>query len=358
MTPPDVSRTRTSWMSRSRPCAAAVAASEASMRRARSGSASCPRASGSAGSMWVSTSTPSPISSAMASSSSEASAWASPSDIAPVDFEIERDGLAPFDLLDGDVVHRQASARRDHQHALEDRFVVELERIGGDGQFGLGPPPGDARFQLGLDRRDPLERQGAGDRDDDFADDPGAGRTQPDRLDPGDPVGGDDEGADGFGQASGRAVDERVDRRPAQAKAGHGDETGDADRGQRVGMRIAGPRRGEAGEHQDRRNEVARIVERVGGERVARRHARHMGQRAPAQRYRRRSKTGSRRWRMRSRQPPHRRRGCARSPGPRRRSRARRECRSRPAPPPLRTWRGRTDDRRRRACRPRARRTR
>ena len=137
--------------------------------------------------------------------------------------------------------------------------------------------------QLGLDRRDALERQGAGDRDDDVAHDPGAGRPQPDRFDPRDPIGADDQGADGFGQPIGRAVDEGVDCRPAQPKACHGDETGDADRGQRVGMRIAGPRRGEAGEHQDRRNEVARIVERVGGERLARRHARHMGQRPPAQ---------------------------------------------------------------------------
>ena len=42
-----------------------------------------------------------------------------------VDFEIEGDGLARFDVLDGDMVHRQAPARRDHQHALEDRLVVE-----------------------------------------------------------------------------------------------------------------------------------------------------------------------------------------------------------------------------------------
>jgi hypothetical protein len=36
------------------------------------------------------------------------------------------------------VVHRQASARRNHEHALEQRFVVELERIRGEGQFGSG----------------------------------------------------------------------------------------------------------------------------------------------------------------------------------------------------------------------------
>ena len=67
-------------------------------------------ASGSAGSMWVSTSTPSPISSAMASSSSEASAMRVAERHRAVDFEIEGDGLAPFDLLDGDMVHRAGLA--------------------------------------------------------------------------------------------------------------------------------------------------------------------------------------------------------------------------------------------------------
>ena len=101
-----------------------------------------------------------------------------------VDLEIEGDGLAPFDVLDGDMVHRQAPARRDQQHALEDRLVVERERIGGDGQLGLGPAPRDARLRLGLDRRDALERQRARNRDDDVADDLRAAGAQPDRLDP------------------------------------------------------------------------------------------------------------------------------------------------------------------------------
>ena len=79
----------------------------------------------------------------------------------PIDFEIEGDRLAPFDLLDGDVVHRQAAPGCNHQHPLEDRFVVELERVGGNGEIGLWPSPGDARLQLGLDRGDALERQGA-----------------------------------------------------------------------------------------------------------------------------------------------------------------------------------------------------
>ena len=95
-----------------------------------------------------------------------------------IDFEIERDGLAPVDVLDGDVVHRQASARGDHQHPLEDRLVVERERIGGDGQFGLRPLSGDPGLQLGLDRRDAFERQGARHRDDDVADDLGPARPE------------------------------------------------------------------------------------------------------------------------------------------------------------------------------------
>ena len=61
-----------------------------------------------------------------------------------VDLEIEGDGLPRFDVLDGDMVHRQASARGDHQHPLEDRLVVEGERIGGDRQFGLRPFSSDA----------------------------------------------------------------------------------------------------------------------------------------------------------------------------------------------------------------------
>ena len=146
MTPPDVSRTRTSWMSRNRPCAAAVAASEASMRRARSGSASCPLRFR-LGRLDVGLDLD-----VLADFLGDGVFELGGERVGvaerhrPVDFEIEGDGLAPFDLLDGDVVHRQASPRRDHQHALEDRFVVELERIGGEGQIGLGPPPGDARF--------------------------------------------------------------------------------------------------------------------------------------------------------------------------------------------------------------------
>ena len=93
-----------------------------------------------------------------------------------------------FDVLDGDMVHLQAAPRRDHQHPLEDRLVVERERVGGDGQFGLRPAPRDPGLQLGLDRRHAFERQSARHRDDDVAHDLGAAGPEPDRLDPRDAV--------------------------------------------------------------------------------------------------------------------------------------------------------------------------
>ena len=127
------------------------------------------------------------------------------------------------------------------------------------------------------------KRQRARHPDDDLAHDLGAAGPEPDRLDSGHAPGVDDERADGVGQTLGRAVDQRVDRRPAQTIAGDRDETGDADGGQRVGMRISGPGGGKAQEHEHGRDEVARIMQRVGQERMARGHARHMGQRAPAQ---------------------------------------------------------------------------
>ena len=101
-----------------------------------------------------------------------------------IDFEVERDGLPRFNVLDGHMVHGQASARGDHQHPLEDRLVIEREWIGGDGQFGLRPFSGDPGLQLGLDRRDAFERQGARHRDDDVAHDFGAAWPEADRLDP------------------------------------------------------------------------------------------------------------------------------------------------------------------------------
>ena len=47
-------------------------------------------------------------------------------------------------------------------------------------------------------------------------------------------------------------------------------------------MGEAGARRREADEDEHGGDEIARIVQRVGAERMARGHARHMGQRAPA----------------------------------------------------------------------------
>ena len=161
------------------------------------------------------------------------------------------------------------SARGDHQHALEDRLVVELERVGGDGHFRLGPPPGDPGLKVSLDRRDAFQGQGARHRDDDVADDLGAAGPEPDRLDPRHAPGVDDQAADRVGQPLGSAVDERVDRRPAQAIACDGDEAGDADRRQRIGMGVSGPRGRESEEDEHRGNEIARIMQRVGAQRMA-----------------------------------------------------------------------------------------
>ena len=165
-----------------------------------------------------------------------------------------------------------------------------------------------------------------------------------------------DQALDRVGQPLGRAVDERVDRRPAQAIACDGDEAGDADRRQRIGVGESRASRDESKQDENGCDEIARIMQRVGAERVARGRARRMGQRPPAHDVDDDREQGSRRWRKRRRRPQRRRRGCAGTPGSRRRSRARREGRSRPAPPPPRSWRGQTDDRRRRVCRPRARR--
>ncbi len=110
-----------------------------------------------------------------------------------VDLEIERDALAPVDVLDGDMMHRQPPPRGDQQHPLEDRLVVERDRVGGDGEIRLRPSLADPRRKLRLagsgrirsrsslpflgkilalaDPRRPLQRQRAGCRDYDLADD-------------------------------------------------------------------------------------------------------------------------------------------------------------------------------------------
>ena len=142
-----VSRTRTSWMSRTRPCAAAAAASEASMRWARSRLGQLPACLRLG---WLDVGLDLDVVADLRGDR-VFELRGEPMSVAErhraVDFEIEGDGLARFDILDGDMVHRQASARRDHQHPLEDRLVVERERIGGDGQFGLGPAPDDSAIE-------------------------------------------------------------------------------------------------------------------------------------------------------------------------------------------------------------------
>ena len=62
-----------------------------------------------------------------------------------VDLEIERHSDALADALDRDMMHEQPPPRRDHQHALQHRLVVERQRIGGDRQLHARPAPGEHR---------------------------------------------------------------------------------------------------------------------------------------------------------------------------------------------------------------------
>ena len=220
-----------------------------------------------------------------------------------VDFEIEGDSLAPFDVLDGDVVHRQASPRCDHQHPLEDRFVVELERIGGDGQSASGQRRAIRACSSALIA---ATRSSGRVRDTETMTSPTIlgplGRSRIASI-PATLVRADDKGADRLGQALGRAVDQRVDRRPAQAIAGRGDESRrrrsrparrheDSPRASRRGLRGPAPTR------RGRSNNAARRRRAHGSTS----RAPHGSARASA-RCRRRSKTGSRRWRRRRRRP-------------------------------------------------------
>ena len=152
---------------------AAAAASEASMRRARSGSASWPRTSGSAGSMWVSTSTPSPISSAMASSSSEASRCASPSVITPSTSRSRATVLRPS--MSWMVTWCTGRPRLAAITSTRSR-IVSSSSVSGLAVM-VNSASGQRRAiracKLGLDRRDAFQRQSARHRDDDVAHDLG-----------------------------------------------------------------------------------------------------------------------------------------------------------------------------------------
>ena len=170
-----------------------------------------------------------------------------------VDLEVERDALAPPDMLDGDVVHRQAPARRDHQHALEDRFIIERERIGGDGHVRLRPAPHDAPVEVGFDRAHPFERQGAGDGDDDVAGNLGAARAEPDRVDRRDAARVCDEPRTASVRPTGaRSTSASIVVRPRRKPAAP--MNGDADGGERIGVGVARARRGKPDQHQHGRD--------------------------------------------------------------------------------------------------------
>ncbi len=114
------------------------------------------------------------------------------------------------------------------------------------------------------------------------SDDPRAGAAEPDKVGSRDARHALHRDAQGARQSLGRRVDQRVDGPPSQAKAGDADEDGDADRGERVGVRPARARRRQADEDEDRGKEIAGKMQRVGGERVAGRFPRDARQGAPA----------------------------------------------------------------------------
>ena len=55
-----------------------------------------------------------------------------------VDLEIEADRSADADALDGQMMDGEALVLSDEAHALRDRFIIERDRIGGDGDIGIG----------------------------------------------------------------------------------------------------------------------------------------------------------------------------------------------------------------------------
>ena len=83
-------------------------------------------------------------------------------------------------------------------------------------------------------------------------------------------------------QALRRRVEERVDGALREAEPRDRDEQRDADRHERIGLRIAEGRGAEGGEHQDRVDEVGREMQRVGLERLAAGLPRDPPQRPPA----------------------------------------------------------------------------
>ena len=76
----------------------------------------------------------------------------------------------------------------------------------------------------------------------------------------------------------------------AEPEAGDRDEHGDADRRQSVGMGEAEPRRRQTDQNEKGRNEIARIVQGVGGQRVALGLSRDLRQGRASERNRRRSR--------------------------------------------------------------------
>jgi lactoylglutathione lyase len=186
-----------------------------------------------------------------------------------IDFDIEAHRAAAFDFLDRDMVDGNPPPPGDQQHALQHALIVESARIGSDGQSGLRLGRGDLFENIGLDRRDAFERQRTRYEDADFPDRLRAAAAQSDIVDRRYAWHGPDQPAQAPRQALRRRINQSVDGSPPQAVAGDGDEERDADRRQGIGVVKPGARRREADQDENRRDQVAREMQRVGGERLA-----------------------------------------------------------------------------------------
>ena len=82
-----------------------------------------------------------------------------------VHFQIERDRQPVLQVVHRHVMHGERAVARDHHDAVEHRFVVERDRIGGDDRLGARHLLADRGGDGVLDRAHAVERQGAADRD-------------------------------------------------------------------------------------------------------------------------------------------------------------------------------------------------
>ena len=156
-----------------------------------------------------------------------------------VDFEIERHRQAAFaracDRMGGDVMHRQRAVAGDHHHALHHALVVERARFGGHRDFRAAGCRRHRADDALLERRHPVERQGAADRDDEVDEQHAAGLPHPQPVDVDDAGNAEHARGDAVRGARRCGIGERLDGPPPQPPAGDADEHRHDDRGDEVG---------------------------------------------------------------------------------------------------------------------------